>query len=341
VGREAFLHVGTLARIPEVLISLGADPAKVCAKAGLDLALFEDRSGLISYRAGSRLFDVCVKETGCQHFGLQLGQKSGLDVLGFVGLLVKYSPDVRTALQSLVRYLHLQVQGGLVTLDEGDKAAMLGYEIYAPGAVATDQIADAAVTLLFNAMIALCGPDFRLVEVRFEHGRPQDVAPYRRVFEAPVRFDASENALVFSAVRLNHRLPAVEPELSELLRSHIQALEVQFRDDFPEQVRSILRTSLLVDQGSADQVAALLAIHSRTLHRRLAASGTNFRAIVDECRYEIARQLLEHSDSEVHHIAYTLDYADPGSFSRAFRRWSGTTPARWRVEVRSQKTSAV
>jgi AraC-like DNA-binding protein len=330
--------VGTLARIPEVLASRGVEPAKVCAKAGIDLALFDDPGNLISYRAGSRLFSIAVEETGCPHFGLQVGQRSNLGVLGFVGLLVKYSPDVRTGLRSLVRYLHLQVQGGLVTLDEGDKVTMLGYEIYAPGAFATDQISDAAVALLFNALKALCGPEFRLAEVRFEHRRPQDDAPFRHLFGAPVRFAANENALVFSSSWLSRPQPPVEPELSELLRKHVRTLEMKFPDEFPEQVRSILRTSLLVDQGTADQVAALLSIHSRTLHRRLAASGINFRTLVDECRYEIARQLLEHTDSGVHHIAYTLDYADPGSFSRAFRRWSGTTPARWRAEVRSQKT---
>ena len=71
-------------------------------------------------------------------------------------------------------------------------------------------------------------------------------------------------------------------------------------------------------------------MHSRTLHRRLAARGTNFRALADECRYAIARQMLEDTDSDVGHIADLLDYADTSAFARAFRRWSGTTPLRWR-----------
>jgi AraC-like DNA-binding protein len=66
------------------------------------------------------------------------------------------------------------------------------------------------------------------------------------------------------------------------------------------------------------------------MHRRLAASGTNFRALVDECRYEIARQMLEGTDAGVGRIADMLDYADTSAFARAFRRWSGTTPAQWR-----------
>jgi AraC-like DNA-binding protein len=141
----------------------------------------------------------------------------------------------------------------------------------------------------------------------------------------------NENALVFAASWLSRPLPAVEPELRRLLRDKIEALEAQYRDEFPEQVRSILRTGVLADQGSADRVATLLSMHSRTLHRRLAASGTNFRALVDECRYEIARQMLKDTNADVGHIASLLDYADTSAFARAFRRWSGTTPSRWRT----------
>ena len=71
-------------------------------------------------------------------------------------------------------------------------------------------------------------------------------------------------------------------------------------------------------------------MHGRTLHRRLAACGTNFRSLVDECRYAIARQMVEDTDSEVAQVADLLDYADTSAFARAFRRWSGTTPAQWR-----------
>jgi AraC-like DNA-binding protein len=71
-------------------------------------------------------------------------------------------------------------------------------------------------------------------------------------------------------------------------------------------------------------------MHGRTLSRRLRAYGTSFRELADEVRFEIARQMLENTELEVAEIAITLDYADASAFTRAFRRWSDTTPARWR-----------
>ena len=72
-------------------------------------------------------------------------------------------------------------------------------------------------------------------------------------------------------------------------------------------------------------------MQSRTLHRHLDAFGIGFQQLVDESRFEIARQMLENSAMEIREIAELLDYAAPGAFSRAFRRWSGKTPAEWRA----------
>jgi AraC-like DNA-binding protein len=99
-------------------------------------------------------------------------------------------------------------------------------------------------------------------------------------------------------------------------------------------VRGVLQSAVLTEQGSADQVASIFSMHSRTLHRRLAESGTSFRKLLDECRFTIACQMLTDTDVNVGRITEMLSYADSSAFTRAFRRWSGTTPAQWRVRSR-------
>jgi AraC-like DNA-binding protein len=275
-----------------------------------------------------------VEKTGCRHLGLLIGQQGGLHSLGLVGLLVKYSPDVGTALRSLVRYSHLHVRGATPTLTLDGHSAMLGYEIHQPRVEATEQTGDGAIALLFNVMRTLCGPDWKPVEVQFAHRRPENVAPYRRFFRAPLIFDVDQYAVVFAADWLSRQLPDTDPQLRRLLQKQIDALEVRHGGDFLEQVRSVLRSALVAGHSTADQVAALFSMHARTLNRRLNASGIGFRELVDEGRFEIARQMLGDSAMNVRQIAAMLDYADASAFTRAFRRWSGTTPARWRAKQR-------
>lgn len=328
---EGTVRIGVTTTVPAILRDLGADPADVLAEAGFDPELFTDPDNRISYKALGRLVNRCVARTGCKHFGLLVGQHAGPSSLGLVGFLMQESPDVETALRSLVRYLHLHVRGAVTSLVVNGGSAMLSYEIYQPQVEAADQIGDGAVAAMFNIMRALCGPDWKPAEVLFAHRKPQDVGPFRRFFRAPLRFDAEHYAVAFSADWLARRLPGADPELRRLLQKQIDAFEAKHGDDFPEQVRSVLRTALLTGHAKADHVATLLSMHSRTLNRRLNTFGTRFRELVDEGRFEIARQMLEDSAMEVSQIAASLGYADASAFTRAFRRWSGATPSQWRA----------
>ena len=328
---QAMVRMGATAALPAVLRNLGADPAELFGEAGFDPRLFDDPDARVSFAARSRMLAHCVARTGCRHLGLLVGEQGGLHSLGLVGLLVKYSPDVGTALRSLVRYLHLHVRGAVTTLTVDGDLALLRYDIYQPRVEATDQVGDGAVAVMFNIMRALCGPRWKPVEVRFAHRRPEDVRPFRHFFRAPLGFDADHNAVTFSADWLNRPLPGAEPEVRRLLQQQIELLDVRYGNDFPEQVKSVLRTALVTGDASADRVGALFSMHSRTLNRRLNAFGTGFRELVDEGRFAIARQMLEDSAMEVSQIAALLDYADASAFARAFRRWSGTTPTRWRA----------
>ncbi len=330
--QEAMVRIGPTLAIPSILRSLGADPSEVIGEAGLDPKLFDDPDNLISYAARSALIALCVAETGCSHFGLLIGQQGGLRSFGLVGLLVKHSPDVGSALRNFVRHLHLQAQGAVPIHEVHGKLATLGYAIYHPDTQAADQIADAALAIAYNILRELCGPEWKPTEVRIAHREPSSAGPFRRAFRAPLRFDAEVNELVFPAYWLERPVAGAERELQQLLGKQIAALEARHRDDLPEQVRRVLRTALLTNHGKAEQVAALFSMHSRTLNRRLNAFGTSFQELVDEGRYAISRQMLEDSKMTVSQIAAMLDYADAGAFGRAFRRWSGATPTRWRAD---------
>ena len=326
------VRVGTILAMPVVLQSLGADPADVLADLGLDSTLFENPDNRLSYATRGRLFDRCVARTGCRHVGLLIGQRNGLHAFGLVGALMKHAPDVGTALRSLVSYMHVNVRGAETSLIVEGEFALLGYKVCLPRVPAVEQVCDGVVATAMTIMRDLCGRDWKPHEVWFAHRRPENDRPFTRYFQAPLRFDAELSGLVFPARLLDDPLPGNEPELGHLLQAQIKELEARLVDEFPEQIRTVLRTAVLMDHSSADQVAALFSIQTRTLNRRLQAFGTNFRELVDQVRFEIARQMLENTAMEVQQIADSLGYARASALTLAFRRWSGTTPTAWRAK---------
>jgi len=334
---EATLRVGGAMAITAVLRDFGIDPLEVLVEAGIAPKLFDDPDNLITYRARGRLMTRSVVRTGCPHFGLLVGQRMNLQSLGLVGLLVRNAPDVGSALRSLVTFLHLHARGAVMDLTVDPGLATLSYDAYQPAVESIDQTGDGATAMMLNAMRTLCGTDFQPIEARFAHRKPDDVRPFRQFFKVPLRFDAEHFALVFSRDWLDRRVPGTDTELERLLQKQIDVLEAKHGDEFPQIVRGILRSTLLTDQTGADQIAALFSMHVRTLSRRLETFGTSFQELVDEGRFEIARQMLENTSVEVGQIAEALGYTRPSAFIRAFRRWSGTTPAAWRASHVSRK----
>lgn len=302
----------------------------VLGEAGYDPGLFDDPENRLSVAEHNRIVVHCAIRTGCPHFGLLVGQQDGLHSFGLVGLLVKYSPDVGTALRNFIRYFHLHVHGAAVHLEVEGRVAILNWHLYEPGVPGVEQVGDGAIAVLYNIMSELCGTGWRPSEAWFAHHRPVDTGPFRQFFRVPLRFDAERYALVFQADYLQRALPPVDENLSRLLQQQIEALEARHPNDFVEQVRSVLRVSLGTEICAADQIASRFGLHRRTFDRHLARSGVRFQQLIDETRFELARQLLKDTRLEVSEIAGLLGYASPPVFSRAFHRWSGVSPAQWR-----------
>jgi AraC-like DNA-binding protein len=329
--RNATVSVTGPAAIPAVLRNLGHDPGAILLEAGLDPTLFDKADNRIPLSGLGRLLTICVARTGCEEFGLLVGQRAGLQSLGLVGLLARYAPDVGTSLRRLGEYMYLHHGGTLTTVTaEGDIAA-LGYVIHQPNVESTDRIGDGSIAVLFNILRELCGPDWRPIEVRFSRTAPENLDPYAAHYGVPLRFGSGENAIVFSSAWLARRLPETDAELQRLLRRQVEFIEARHHDSLPDQVRGVLPAALLTRHAGADEIAALFSMHSRTLNRRLHEFDTSFRELVEEVRYEVARQMLLNTSLDVTGVASSLGYADASAFTRAFRRWTGTTPAAWRT----------
>ena len=327
---EGTVRVGVAAAIPGILEKLGQEPGEVFTEANIDLELFDDQDNLISYAARSHLLDTCVRTTGCEHFGLLLGEHGSLSTFGLIGHLAQQSTDVGSALNSLQHFFHLHAQGGRIeTVVEG-RFARLSYHIYEPQAVATRQIEDGAMAWGFNILRELCGDRFPLRQVQFVHGVPRDKRPYDRYFNAPLIFNSEQVGLYFPAGLLKRPLRRADPDLHRLLQKEVNRVQATYHDDFLSHCRRILQGVLWVRPATADDLASLFSMSSRTLNRRLSAVGTNFRKISEEVKQQIACRMLSDSDIQLTDLADLLHYHDASSFIKAFKRWTGATPARWR-----------
>ena len=333
-------RVSSVLALRPLLKQLGVELDTVLADSGLPANQFEHPENLIPFREGSRLLGMCVDRTECAHLGLLVGKYTPLESLGMLAELVKSATDVRSALLLLSRFLTLSDGGGLLTLAEGSRFAAFSYAIYEPGVERTEIVYDIVLATSWNILRTLCGNRWVPHEVLFARSRPADLRPYRNFFRAPLRFDTEQYALVFKREWLNAPLSTSDPVKLRSLEARAHEMESQSSGDLLGQVRRILRRQLLSGTSSMQKVADELAMHRRTLDRRLLDVQVRFYSLVDEVRFEVSRQLLE-TEMPIAAIAQSLQYANPGAFTRAFRRWSGTTPMQWRTANLSPEREVV
>lgn len=328
---DAFVRVGPLMSIPSLLREFDCSPEQILGDAGLSLAQFEDPDTEISFLAGSRMLASCVAATGCQHFGLLMGEQAGSSSLGLSGFILRFAPNVGAALQALLRHMELHDQGGVPVVTTRGEISSLGYAIHLPDIEAADTIYDHSTTVACNIMRDLCGQTWNPTQVLLTRRRPSDLTPYKSFFRAPLRFDAEQNAVTFPTTLLDHPLTSADPALFRHLEKEANGLHDSRPLNTTGSVHRLLRQSLAGGHFAAGDIASQLDMHERTLHRHLKKEGTTFRRELEGIRYEVARQLLSESKTPLSGIANALGYAESSTFIRSFKRWSGTTPAQWRT----------
>jgi AraC-like DNA-binding protein len=172
------------------------------------------------------------------------------------------------------------------------------------------------------------------------HRKPADISRHQQIFGCPVRFDMPVTQTVMSARALTTSLAQADPHLAGYLERQADAMldAVPIGRDLATGVRSALRAERRLGAANAERTARRLGLSVRTLSRRLREEGTGYRAIYDELRAERARQQLAQTDRAIAEIADQLGFANPQSFQRAFRRWSGTSAARYRAQFSATGT---
>lgn len=333
--RRGMVRVGPISAIPDLLREFGVEPARLLRQFDLEESVFENPDNTIAFPIMGSLFMACVRATACPHFGLLTGQRSAASELGTAGFLSNNAPQVMEALNDLVSNFDLQDRCSTLFLEVADEISMLGFEIYHHDIAGSDQISDGAMAISWNIMRALCGSEWSPAAVHFRHDQPQDIGAYRRFFQAPLCFNAAQNALAFRSVWLNRKVRLADPLLRHHFLRHVSEMRRYSDQDFRDRAYRELLLLIGSRRCSLEELARHFSMHPRTLNRRLNEAGTSFRDLHNEARHASACQLLRDTITSIESIADLLGFSCTSAFNRAFTHWEGAPPATWRKKAKA------
>lgn len=313
----------------EYLAARGRDAVAVLGEPPPD----DDGSGLTRVPVGhwAALLERADAALGEPALGLRVGARIQPAHFGLLGYLTLCSASLADALSRLAEYERLVYDVNRVQVSMAADGVTLewGYERGRPGQ-RVDECAIAALVAYARNITAQ--PDAAPISVRFINPKPADLAPYRAFFGCEVGFDAPTTVVRLPLALIAARLRQPDPALHALLDAQARALLARLPpvDDFERRLRETIAAGLRSGDASLDASAARLHCSSRTLQRRLDTSGSSFQQALDDTRRQLAESWLADPRLKLSEVAQLLGYADQAAFTRAFQRWTGSAPGRWR-----------
>lgn len=327
------IRIGGAAGMVPLLRERGIDPVPLLHEAGLSPAVFDSPDNEVPFASLCKAAHLSAQRTGLSDFGLRACTKVDLKSLGVLGYLVANSETVGRGLLTLVEYLYVHDEGAVSSLVVENDEAELGYEVLAPALPGADQVTYGALAIACNLMRAVCGDSFKPRRVTFAYRQPRDASHFRSFFGCPVGFDADRSALTFDARWLAAPVKDADRYIRAIFEAQLAASVAGHHGVTEDRVRRVVRTLMATGRFSEEAVARAFGMSVRSLARRLSDRGSSFRRVAHQARYDAARALLGDSAVPIVEIAARLGYSEQSTFARAFRRWSGTSPARWRRDV--------
>jgi AraC-like DNA-binding protein len=276
---------------------------------------------------------VCANAVALRRdVGLALGRQMHVSAYGMLGYALLTSATFGDALRLALRYpallgtlfkLSLEADGERIWFTASDYRENPAMQMF-------------NVELCLASLKVICddllGQPLALLGARFEYNAPDYRARYSECFACPLQFDAGTNAFAFDKHWLDQPLPLADAVTHQAMAERCRKQNQEFtgRQAWLGRIRQLLASQLGAAPG-IEGLAAQMNCSPRTLRRHLHELGCSYQELLDELRFERAKQWLAADELPIYRIAEQLGFSETASFRHAFVRWSGVAPSQFRA----------
>jgi len=329
---EPTLSAGFTKALLDFAVVQGADEARLLQRSGLRAADLADQDDRIPVSRYAALMRAGKEETGNAALALEFGAASDFRKFSVVGLISHASANMMEALGQLNRFGRLVVE--IEGLGEGprfrlvERAGGLWMEDLRPDPNSFPEFTESTLSrFIVSARRDFPQHTFAL-EAQVTHPAPPYRARYDTLWQIPVTFGSERNAIRihpgWTQVQIQPEARYVFGLLTERGDALLQDLENS--KTLSGRVEAMTLPVLHTGTVSVDRIAARLGVSRQTLYRNLKAEGVTFAEVLDTLRHKMALHYLAGRQVSVNETAYLVGFSDPSAFSRAFKRWTGSSP---------------
>lgn len=325
----------------KVIKSYGIDPVDLFQAARIDPQKLQCTDCRISYRSINKLWEIKTRLIKDPCMGLHMADHwhpSYLHALGYSWLA---SSTLKEALDRLVRYIHIVTETIELELEQREDELDLIVD-YHSTVEKIPQRCDGRLAIIMTMCRANFGEELKAARVSFKHARPACAEQFLTFFKSPVLFSQARNILTFHRQDATLKLTGANPYLADvndnIVAKHLSRLKER---DIRQRTKAIIVENLSSGHLTRQLVAQKLFMSVRSFQRALKKLKATYRDILTETRRELALGYINDPDVELQEIAYLLGFTEYSAFSRAFKKWTGQSPAEVRAHSLRQENAAL
>ncbi len=333
------VYTPLLGHIWRTLQSYGVDPAQAIDETLYRPGMSNSHAGRISFEDWDKSLANAVALIDDPAVGIRAAKYMLPTYLGALGHAWMASSTLRAALQRLERYRHMFNEQVELQVQELPDQITVTYLMQRQASY-PDLLGDTHIASILQLCRLIFGPELIPIEVRLIRSEPQAPAPWLDFFGTPVRFGQTENQLSISAKDADTHLTGADSNLidvhEEIIQRHLLNLS---RNNILNRARLLIMDQLPSGRVTEDNIAGLLNMTKRTLHRKLAGYNKTFRALLTEVKKDLSERYIRNLDYSITEVAFLLGYTDSSAFSRAFKTWFDCSPTQARESFKTDPSN--
>lgn len=317
----------------------GVDAEAILQQVGLDLSSATDPMARSPAHLGLAFWQKAMQQIDEELLGVEVALQFLPLNFNALGYALMASENLGQMYLRLSRYAHIVTDAADIRFEVGQGAGRLSVMGDAALLGTVDDatrwtIFDYALLTVVRGSRMLYGRDFMPLEIRMQRKRPRDHARFERVFRCVPIYGCEDNTLVVDLATLNKPLSFANIEVVKASETALERYQSNLGDKaLSEQIAVVLKELLPSGEPRQEEVAQRLNMTLRTMQRRLTEADSCYRDVLNDTRQQLAQSYLNSEPQySVGEIAFLLGFSEVSAFTRAFRRWTGTSPREWRSQ---------
>ena len=306
----------------------------VPARQVFDLAGVDEDLDELDYQQRLAVFRAAARLCKRADTALRAGQRQQVSFYGAYGYAMAMSDTLADAWRVGRDFFRLSGSMFRISLDIKQESSLGVWRSYHPeslGAVLpfVAEYWRSSQLRLFSLILGRTFPSRRMT---FPYPAPKHASVYREVLGCPVQFASDVMEWHFDAAVLEDRCARAVPDVAQLCEVYCEAFVRRSggKSLFQQEVLRACVRNLAAARVQAPVIASELEVSTRTFYRRLADEGVSYQTLLDQLRASVASEYLKNTDLPVDEIATRCGYQDVANFRKAFRRWTSSSPTRFR-----------